>query len=60
MEEENMLQALIGDHWRQIEILDVERYGVTVMWHGKLIRKRFDQIRWISDDWYVTQRRVVA
>jgi len=55
-----MLQALIGDHWRQIEILDVERYGVTVMWHGKLIRKRFDQIRWISDDWYVTQRRVVA
>jgi len=55
-----MLQALIGDHWRQIEILDVERYGVTVMWHGKLIRKCFDQIRWISDDWYVTQRRVVA
>jgi len=55
-----MLQSLIGNHWRQIEILDVKRYGVTVMWHGKLIGKRFDQIRWISDDWYVTQRRNVA
>lgn len=55
-----MIQALIGNSWRKIEILTVLIHGVKLIWRDKEIFKPFHHIRWISDNWYEKSRRVVA
>ena len=55
-----MIQALMGEHWRQVEILARRKHGVIVIWQKRELFVSFPRIRWISDDWYEVQRRRVA
>jgi len=60
VEEKKMIQALMGKHWRKVEILARRKHGVMIVWRDKEIFKQFHHIRWISDDWYVVKRRQIA
>ena len=55
-----MIQALLGNHWRQVEIVVVLRHGCRVAHRDREMFKQFGHIRWISPDWYEVRRRRVA
>lgn len=55
-----MIRALLGDHWRQVEVVTVLRHGCRVACRNREMFKQFRHIRWISDNWYEVARRRVA
>lgn len=56
-----MIQAFIFGAWYNVDLEYVpDRGGCTVLWRGRFMRCAYDQIRWISPDWYIVKRRIIS
>ena len=54
-----MIEALIYGKWQRVDIVSMGRRGCTVVYKRQFYATPFSLIRWLSDDWYVTETKLV-
>lgn len=55
-----MIQARIYGKWRTGAIEHVKKNRIIFIWRKKFWTIKFKDIRWLTDDWYETERRKVS
>ena len=55
-----MIQARIYNKWRNGAVERLRKHDLVFLWRKRFWNILFEDFRWLSDDYYETEKRIVS